>query len=238
MKINLISLIIVFFLFCNKSYCQKIMNLDQLIGLNNNNLIGDSIKLESETYYAFKKMQIAAKKDGINLKIISAYRDYERQKLIWNNKYKKFTEENSLNPNEAILEIIRFSTIPGTSRHHWGTDIDIIDGNYPDENDVLISKKFEKNGIFFKIKSWMDENSEKFGFYLTYNNDINRKGFEYEPWHYSYRPTSIKYYNAFINNDIEKIIKNPDLKGYEFFSKSFIDKYITENIMDINPDLK
>lgn len=59
MKINLISLIIVFFLFCNKSYCQKIMNLDQLIGLNNNNLIGDSIKLESETYYAFKKMQIA-----------------------------------------------------------------------------------------------------------------------------------------------------------------------------------
>jgi len=183
-------------------------------------------------------MQIAAKKDGINLKIISAYRDYERQKLIWNNKYKKFTEEYSLNPNEAILEIIRFSTIPGTSRHHWGTDIDIIDGNYPDENDVLISKKFEKNGIFFKIKSWMDENSEKFGFYLTYNNDINRKGFEYEPWHYSYRPTSIKYYNVFINNDIEKIIKNPDLKGHEFFSKSFIDKYITENIMDINPDLK
>ena len=40
------------------------------------------------------------------------------------------------------------------------------------------------------------------------------------------------------SNDIEKIIKNPDLKGYEFFSKSFIDKYITENIMDINPDLK
>lgn len=238
MKINLISLIIVFFLFCNKSYCQKIMNLDQLIGLNNNNLIGDSIKLESETYYAFKKMQIAAKKDGINLKIISAYRDYERQKLIWNNKYKKFTEEYSLNPNEAILEIIRFSTIPGTSRHHWGTDIDIIDGNFPDEENVLVSEKFEKDGLFYKLKNWLDNNSENFGFYLTYTNDKNRKGFEFEPWHYSYKPVSVKYYRALIKTDLKKIIKSLDINGSDYFDESFIDTYIAENIMDINPDLK
>lgn len=238
MKINLISLIIVFFLFCNKSYCQKIMNLDQLIGLNNNNLIGDSVKLESETYYAFKKMQIAAKKDGINLKIISAYRDYERQKLIWNNKYKKFTEEYSLNPNEAILEIIRFSTIPGTSRHHWGTDIDIIDGNFPDEENVLVSEKFEKDGLFYKVKNWLDNNSENFGFYLTYTNDKNRKGFEFEPWHYSYKPVSVKYYRALIKTDLKKIIKSLDINGSDYFDESFIDTYIAENIMDINPDLK
>lgn len=238
MKINLISLIIVFFLFCNKSYCQKIMNLDQLIGLNNNNLIGDSVKLESETYYAFKKMQIAAKKDGINLKIISAYRDYERQKLIWNNKYKKFTEEYSLNPNEAILEIIRFSTIPGTSRHHWGTDIDIIDGNFPDEENVLVSEKFEKDGLFYKLKNWLDNNSENFGFYLTYTNDKNRKGFEFEPWHYSYKPVSVKYYRALIKTDLKKIIKSLDINGSDYFDESFIDTYIAENIMDINPDLK
>lgn len=238
MKINLISLIIVFFLFCNKSYCQKIMNLDQLIGLNDKNLMGDSIKLESETYYAFKKMQIAAKKDGINLKIISAYRDYERQKLIWNNKYKKFTEEYSLNPNEAILEIIRFSTIPGTSRHHWGTDIDIIDGNFPDEENVLVSEKFEKDGLFYKLKNWLDNNSKNFGFYLTYTNDKNRKGFEFEPWHYSYKPVSVKYYRALIKTDLKKIIKGLDINGSDYFDESFIDAYIAENIMDINPDLK
>lgn len=231
-------IVFLFFLICNEFYSQATVDLDIIIGKSQSNLVGDSIRLEVNTYKAFKKMEAAAKRDGIYLKIVSAYRGFERQKLIWNNKYEKFTNDFSLEPEKAISEIIRFSTVPGTSRHHWGTDIDIIDGNYPDENDVLISKKFEKNGIFFKIKSWMDENSEKFGFYLTYNNDINRKGFEYEPWHYSYRPTSIKYYNAFINNDIEKIIKNPDLKGHEFFSKSFIDKYITENIMDINPDLK
>ena len=143
-----------------------------------------------------------------------------------------------MEPKKAILEIIRFSTIPGTSRHHWGTDIDIIDGNYPDEKDVLKSEKFEKNGVFYKLKKWLDENSEKFGFYLAYNNDSNRKGFEYEPWHYSFKPSSVKYYNALINLDLEKIIKNSNLNGFQYFNKSFIKKYISENIMDINPDLK
>ena len=70
------------------------------------------------------------------------------------------------------------------------------------------------------------------------NNDSDRKGFEYEPWHYSYKPSSLKYYNALINADLKKIINNPDLKGHYYFTESFINKYISENIMDINPDLK
>jgi LAS superfamily LD-carboxypeptidase LdcB len=183
-------------------------------------------------------MESAAKNDGINLKIVSAYRGYDRQKIIWNTKYERFTNEFSFEPEKAILEIIRFSTIPGTSRHHWGTEIDIVDADYPDEKDVLKSEKFEKNGIYHKLKNWLDKNSEKFGFYLTYNNDSDRKGFEYEPWHYSYKPSSLKYYNALIDADLKKIIYNPDLKGHHYFTESFINKYISENIMDINPDLK
>ena len=103
---------------------------------------------------------------------------------------------------------------------------------------MLKSEKFEKNGVFYKLKKWLDKNSEKFGFYLAYNNDSNRKGFEYEPWHYSFKPSSVKYYNALINLDLEKIIKNSNLNGFQYFNKSFIKKYISENIMDINPDLK
>ena len=133
-------------------------------------------------------MEEAAKKDGINLKIVSAHRGYERQKFIWNRKFKKFTEEYSLEPIKAIYEIIKYSTIPGTSRHHWGTEIDIIDEDFSDEENVLMSSKYEKKGIFFEVKQWMNSNSEKFGFYITYNNDPERKGFEYEPWHYSYAP--------------------------------------------------
>ena len=238
MKNKVALIIFLFFLICNKNYSQITMDLNQLTGINNNNLVGDTIKLETQTYRAFKKMESAAKNDGINLKIVSAYRGYDRQKIIWNKKYERFTNEFSFEPKKAILEIIRFSTIPGTSRHHWGTEIDIVDADYPDEKDVLKSEKFEKNGIYHKLKNWLDKNSEKFGFYLTYNNDSDRKGFEYEPWHYSYKPSSLKYYNALIDADLKKIINNPDLKGHQYFTESFINKYISENIMDINPDLK
>ena len=173
------------------------MNLDILQGIKNPNLVGDSIKLEKNTFLAYKKMEKAALSEGIHLKIVSAYRGYDRQKFIWNRKFEKYTNEYALDPIKAIYEIIRFSTIPGTSRHHWGTEIDIVDADYPDEKDVLKSEKFEKNGIYHKLKNWLDKNSERFGFYLTYNNDSDRKGFEYEPWHYSYKPSSLKYYNAY-----------------------------------------
>ena len=231
-------IVFLFFLICNEFYSQTTVDLDIIIGKSQNNLVGDSIRLEVNTYKAFKKMEAAAKRDGIYLKIVSAYRGFERQKLIWNNKYEKFTNDFSLEPEKAISEIIRFSTVPGTSRHHWGTDIDIIDGNFPDEENVLVSEKFEKDGLFYKVKNWLDNNSENFGFYLTYTNDKNRKGFEFEPWHYSYKPVSVKYYRALIKTDLKKIIKSLDINGSDYFDESFIDTYIAENIMDINPDLK
>lgn len=231
-------IVFLFFLICNEFYSQATVDLNVIIGKSQSNLVGDSIRLEVNTYKAFKKMEAAAKRDGIYLKIVSAYRGFERQKLIWNNKYEKFTNDFSLEPEKAISEIIRFSTVPGTSRHHWGTDIDIIDGNFPDEENVLVSEKFEKDGLFYKLKNWLDNNSENFGFYLTYTNDKNRKGFEFEPWHYSYKPVSVKYYRALIKTDLKKIIKSLDINGSDYFDESFIDTYIAENIMDINPDLK
>lgn len=231
-------IVFLFFLICNEFYSQATVDLEIIIGKSQSNLVGDSIRLEVNTYKAFKKMEAAAKRDGIYLKIVSAYRGFERQKLIWNNKYEKFTNDFSLEPEKAISEIIRFSTVPGTSRHHWGTDIDIIDGNFPDEENVLVSEKFEKDGLFYKVKNWLDNNSENFGFYLTYTNDKNRKGFEFEPWHYSYKPVSVKYYRALIKTDLKKIIKSLDINGSDYFDESFIDAYIAENIMDINPDLK
>jgi len=235
---NLKTNLLLFLIFCNVNFSQNSMDLDILQGIKNPNLVGDTIKLEKNTFDAFNKMQIAAKEDGINLKIVSAYRGYDRQKLIWNTKFKKFTTEFKLKPSQAVYEIIRFSTIPGTSRHHWGTEIDIIDNNYPDEEDVLIAKKFEKGGIFFKVKNWLNLNSEKFGFYITYNNDPNRKGFEHEPWHYSYAPISKKMLLLFLKSDLKKFIKKGEIKGYEYFTDDFLEKYKKEYILDINKNLK
>ena len=220
--------------------CMNSQNIDYktLLGIEHSNLVGDSIKLEKNTFIAMEKMRKAALLDGVKLKVVSGFRDFERQKQIWNRKFKKFTTENNLSDLDAIKEIIRFSTIPGTSRHHWGTEIDVIDEDFKNEKNLLISKKYEEGGIFEKLKKWMDNNSQKFGFYLTYDNNINRKGFEYEPWHYSYLPESKRYLKSFLKIDIVEIISKVDIEGKELFNEKFISDYINNNILEINPDLK
>ena len=220
--------------------CMNSQNIDYktLLGIEHSNLVGDSIKLEKNTFIAMEKMRKAALLDGIKIKVVSGFRDFERQKQIWNRKFKKFTTENNLSDLEAIKEIIRFSTIPGTSRHHWGTEIDVIDEDFKNEKNLLISKKYEEGGIFEKLKKWMDNNSQKFGFYLTYDDNINRKGFEYEPWHYSYLPESKRYLKSFLKIDIVEIISKVDIEGKELFNEKFISDYINNNILEINPDLK
>ena len=220
--------------------CMNSQNIDYktLLGIEHSSLVGDSIKLEKNTFIAMEKMRKAALLDGIKIKVVSGFRDFERQKQIWNRKFKKFTTENNLSDLDAIKEIIRFSTIPGTSRHHWGTEIDIIDEDFKNEKNLLISNKYEEGGIFEKLKKWMDNNSQKFGFYLTYDNNINRKGFEYEPWHYSYLPESKKYLESFLKIDIVEIISKVDIKGKELFNEKIISDYINNNILEINPNLK
>ena len=230
-------ILIIILIYTSELMSQKI-DLDILQGKTSKHLVGDSILLERETFKAFEKLRNAALNDGLKIKIVSGHRDFKRQTLIWNSKFIKFTKEFKLTPEEAINEIIRFSTVPGTSRHHWGTEIDIIDEEYKNEKNPLISEKYESGGIFNKLKSWMDLNSEKFGFYLTYTNNKLRKGFEYEPWHYSYLPVSKKYLSKFLEIDIVEVISKVDIEGKELFSDEFIANYINNNILEINPDLK
>ena len=225
-------------LLANKLMHTQEINTEILIGMDDSRIVSDTILLEKETYSAFIKMKDAAEKDGIIIKLVSGFRDFYRQQMIWNNKYKKFTNEFSLDGPTAIKEIIRFSTIPGTSRHHWGTEIDIIDKNFENEKDLLISKKYEEGGIFSSLKKWMDKNSKRFGFYIVYDDDSNRPGFEYEPWHYTYKPVSDIYQREFLKLNLKSIISKTKVEGKEFINDELIKKYIDENIMGISSHLK
>ena len=235
-KRNLLCILML--LLANKLMHTQEINTEILIGMDDSRIVSDTILLEKETYSAFIKMKDAAEKDGIIIKLVSGFRDFYRQQMIWNNKYKKFTNEFSLDGPTAIKEIVRFSTIPGTSRHHWGTEIDIIDKNFENEKDLLISKKYEEGGIFNSLKKWMDKNSKRFGFYIVYDDDSNRPGFEYEPWHYTYKPVSDLYQREFLKLNLKSIISKTKVEGKEFINDEFIKKYIDENIMGISSHLK
>lgn len=227
------------FLLINPSYGFNLSNEfsnDELIGKGKPALFGEDFKLREEARLQFNLMRKAAKEQGFHVHVVSSYRSYNHQNVIWERKYKNFRNQG-FSHQKTIDKIIEYSTIPGTSRHHWGTDLDIIDATRGIPSNPLSEVHFNEGGRMRKFKLWLDENAEKFGFHLVYTNQSDRKGFKYEPWHFSYKPLSqkmLKQYNAL---DLKELLQSQKLMGSEHFTDEFIQRYQNENILDINPDL-
>lgn len=238
MKLAVSFLVIgIFILGSHLCTAQNNYTLDILTGKTTPEIYGDGVGLQKAAYNAFIKMSSAAKKEGIEIQVVSGYRSFSRQKSIWNRKYKTYTDQG-MTPLSAMEKIIEYSTYPGTSRHHWGTDIDIIDTAASYSGSVLDPDKFSGDGPFCKLKEWMDKHAASYGFYLVYTEDPNRKGFYYEPWHYSYKPISEPMLKAYRQLEISKLMKSEQLSGHQYMTPAFIDRYINENILGINPKLK
>ena len=164
--------------------------------------------MQTEAYTSFQKMHLAAKKEGVNLKIISAVRSFYQQKTIWENKWNGNTKVGGKNlaktcPDAATraLTILTYSSMPSTSRHHWGTDIDI--------NSLLPS--YFKTAKGKKEYEWLQKNGSMYGFCQVYNNKTlaNRTGYEEEKWHWSYLPIAEKYLAAYLQT-----ITYQDITGF------------------------
>ncbi len=209
----------------------------ELMGKTDIDLFGKDINLRAEAHDAFVEMKKAAYSDGIDLKIVSSYRNFTRQRAIWERKYTQYTESDGMEPLAAIDKIIEYSTVPGTSRHHWGTDVDIVDGYRKVDGDVLDPEKFKAGGPYEDFKKWMDENAKVFDFHLVYTDDPKRKGFKYEPWHYSFAPLSVPMLTQFRKKNIMLLLQQEDFEGSEHFSNGFISNYVRNNILDINKEL-
>jgi len=211
---------------------------NELIGKNPPQLYGTNFKLQKEAYLSFIKMQKAALKDSIKIKVISSFRSYNNQNTIWEHKFKTYTK-NGLTPQQAIAKIIEYSTIPGTSRHHWATEVDIVDANInPPDADVLQAKFFDNPKIYLKLKLWLKAHANKYGFYLVYTDNPNRSGFKYEPWHYSYAPLSKPMLKAYLKLDLNKILESNKLLGNKYLTSEFLNNYKKTHIMGINNYLK
>lgn len=209
---------------------------EELMGKGKPALYGDDFKLREAARLDFNLMKKAAKEQGFNVHVISSYRSYNHQNGIWERKYKSYRSQG-LSHQKTIDKIIEYSTIPGTSRHHWGTDLDIIDTSKGWPKNPLSETHFNKGGRMHNFKLWLDENSEKYGFYLVYTDTPGRKGFKYEPWHFSYRPISYDMLKEYRELDLKKILQSNKLMGSEHFTEEFIERYTRENILDINPAL-
>jgi LAS superfamily LD-carboxypeptidase LdcB len=223
------------------SYSQSRQQIDlyELLGLKEPDLCGDSFCLRNEVFEAFHRMVAAAEKDGLKLWASSGYRSFEYQKGIWNNKFTTFKKaQPKLNCIEIIGKITEYSSIPGTSRHHWGTEIDIVDAFGYHSESPLSRENFENNGIYRYLGKWLTENAGTYGFIQTYTDDHDRTGFAYEPWHYSYAPLSVDFFRAFQNIDLLSIPEIKKCKGIECIDKVFLERYFKTYVSGINPALQ
>lgn len=167
----------------------------------------NNVWLHKEVFDAFKHMYHAAKSDGIDLFIISGVRTFWQQKQIWENKWQSqdFLSNATNNTTEdnikRALLILRYTAMPGTSRHHWGTDIDLNS----------ISIKYFQTEKGKKVYEWLAKNAQKYGFCQPYfGKGISRMtGHEDEPWHWSYVPLSSKYCIMF-----SELITYDDIKEF------------------------
>lgn len=151
----------------------------------------------------FSALQLAAKKQGFTLHIASAFRSFERQLQIWNNKYSGVTaildsnemiiDSRNISDKSKLYQMLRWSALPSASRHHWGTDIDIYDPTLLPSGQSLELKKelYLGGGYFAELSAWLTHNMQQFGFYRPYA--LDQGGVAQEPWHISYFPLSESY---------------------------------------------
>lgn len=160
--------------------------------------------LHPNTLEPFLKLKKAAQKESIQIKIVSCFRSYEKQLAIWNRKllgkspvYNKNFQTISiptLKEEDALYTLLTWIALPGASRHHWGTEFDIIDAAALSPNDkfYLLPNEFSENGIFSRLGKWLKKNSSQYGFYFPYDEN-SKGGIHHEPWHISHKETSTSF---------------------------------------------
>ena len=179
------------------------LTLAQLTGRDASHLseLADGQRLVPAAAAAFRQLQGDARQAGFELAIASSYRSFERQLAIFNGKARGERPLHddrgrplafpALSPQQLLHAILRFSALPGTSRHHWGTDLDVYDAAAvgPDYQLQLTPQEVQPPGPFAPLHAWLDQRmaaGQSHGFFRPYGED--RGGVAPERWHLSYAP--------------------------------------------------
>jgi LAS superfamily LD-carboxypeptidase LdcB len=156
--------------------------------------------LHRDAVQPFLDLRAAAAAAGFDLMPVSSFRDFESQLRIWNDKFRgartlydrqgRRLEYAALNERELLDAVLCWSAMPGASRHHWGTEIDVVDRNAlpAGAGPKLLPIEFGPSGPFGRLNAWLDEHMHACGFFRPYT--IDRGGVAPEPWHLSYAPVA------------------------------------------------
>lgn len=157
------------------------------------------IYLRKEAQESLLQLIKAAKDEGIELKVLSGTRPFNHQKSIWERKWGRASYMGWQDFDKA-KDILTYSSMPGSSRHHWGTDVDLnsLENIYFESGEGLVVYEF------------LQRCGGEFGFTQVYTDkEGGRTGYEEEKWHWSYMPIAsemLELYNL--------LVTPADIKGF------------------------
>lgn len=189
----------------------------------------DAERLGARVHHAvvapFAQLHRAAAEAGFDLRILSGFRSFDDQLSIWNRKatgQRAVLDSEAapldiatLSPRELVFAILRWSALPGASRHHWGTDLDVYDeAARPAGYEIdLIPAEVNPGGMFGPLHAWLDERmatGAAFGFFRPYDRD--RGGVAPERWHLSHAPTADPLLAALTPDVLRATVAQADLR--------------------------
>jgi LAS superfamily LD-carboxypeptidase LdcB len=223
------------------------MNADELTGRTRSHIVqleDPHCALHVDVVTPFLTLRAAAAEDGIVIEPFSAFRDFEAQVAIWNNKFSGkrplydqhgvAQDHAALSPGELVQNIMVWSAIPGASRHHWGTEIDVIDrASVPPDYDIkLLPGEYAPGGVFHRLNEWLDANMATFGFFRPYASYLG--GVYPEPWHLSYAPVSVPALNAFSVEALRATLAESEVMGKDLVLAE-LPRFFSSHVVNICP---
>ena len=202
--------------------------LDQVTGRARDHvseLSDPACTLHKDVIAPFLAMRAAAAADGIDLVAFSSFRDFDRQLAIWNGKFRgdrplqdragRSIDVLALSAAERVAAILWWSALPGASRHHWGTDIDVMDANARPAGYRLqvVPAEYAPDGPFARLTTWLDAHMHAFGFFRPYASD--RGGVSPEPWHLSYAPVAVRALATLTPERLREVLATSGIEGKE-----------------------
>jgi LAS superfamily LD-carboxypeptidase LdcB len=197
--------------------------------------LAPGVRLHAGAIDAVTGLREAAARAGLELEIVSSFRDFARQGGIWNRKFRgeqavfdrggQPLDVAAMSGPERVRAILIWSGVPGSSRHHWGTDFDVMDraAVAPDYRPQLTVAEYTGTGPFVRLNEWLAANLGNYGFFRPYRTD--RGGVSPEPWHLSYAPLSVPALQALTLDVLTEAVSGSDIEGREHVLAQLPDIY-------------
>lgn len=139
--------------------------------------VQNGYEMDKRAAPAMREMIQAAKEDGVELMLCSAYRSVEKQQQLFDHSQQAYMAQG-MSEEEAYAKTATETAIPGTSEHQTGLAADIVTPTYQ-----MLDAGFADT----PAGQWLSEHAAEYGFVLRYPQDKQEvTGIIYESWHYRF----------------------------------------------------